>query len=119
MGTPRIVRIGTNPPKAEDGRPANVLAGDPQTRTINYYTDPTERFFAGVWESSPGRWRVSYTEDEFVALLSGRVVLTGDGGPAETFVGGDAFVIPAGFAGTWETVEPVRKLYAIHQPPTG
>jgi hypothetical protein len=117
MSATRVVRIGVNPPAAEEGRPSNVLAGDPKTRTLNYFTDASERFFAGVWESSPGKWRVSYTENEFVALLSGRVVLTADGGAAETFVAGDAFIIPAGFAGTWETVEPVRKLYAIYQAP--
>jgi uncharacterized cupin superfamily protein len=117
MSQPRIVRIGTNPPPAEESRPATVLAGDPLTRTLNYYTDPTSCFFAGVWESSPGKWRVSYTENEFVALLGGKVVLTADDGRAETFGAGDAFVIPAGFSGTWETVEPVRKLYAIYQAP--
>lgn len=119
MSVPRIVRIGANPPTPEEGMPSAVLSGDPRTRTLNYYTAPDERFFAGVWESTPGKWRVSYTENEFVALLAGRVVLTADGGPAETFAAGDAFVIPAGFAGTWETVEPVRKLYAIYQAPGG
>ena len=118
MGQPQIVRFGANPPTPEESKPAAVLSGDPRTRTQNYYADATDRFFAGVWESSPGKWRVTYTENEFVALLAGRVVLTADGGPAETFVAGDSFVIPAGFTGTWESVEPVRKLYAIYQPPS-
>ena len=117
MTAARIVRIGAEPPAAEEGRPSDVIAGAPRTRTLNYYTDPTGGFFAGVWESTPGKWRVSYSENEFVALLSGKVVLTADGDAPETFVAGDAFVIPAGFVGSWETVEPVRKLYAIYQPP--
>jgi uncharacterized cupin superfamily protein len=29
---------------------------------------------------------------------------------------GDAFIIPPGFSGTWETVEPVRKHYVILMP---
>ena len=37
-------------------------------------------------------------------------------GKAETFKAGDSFVIPGGFAGTWETVQPVKKLYAIFEP---
>ena len=117
MGAARIIRIGGHGAQGEEGTPSDVLAGEPRTRTLNHYTDPTGCFFSGVWESSPGKWRVSYTENEFVALLSGRVVLTADGAASETFVAGDAFVIPAGFVGTWETVEPVRKLYAIYQAP--
>jgi len=110
-----IIRIGSNPPPAERSAPASVLAGEPETVTQNYYTDASGRFFAGVWESTPGRWPVDYGEDEFCVLLNGRVVLTDDSGRAETFGPGDAFIIPAGFRGTWETVEPVRKLYAIHE----
>lgn len=110
-----IIRIGSNPPPAERSVPASVLAGEPETVTENYYTSASGRFFAGVWESSAGRWRVDYSEDEFCVLLSGRVVLTDESGRAERFASGDAFIIPAGFRGTWETVEPVRKLYAIHE----
>jgi hypothetical protein len=119
MTAARIVRFGANAPPPEEGQPSDIVAGDPRTRAQNYYTDPTECFFAGVWESTPGKWRVSYSENEFVTLLAGKVVLTADGGTAETFVAGDAFVIAAGFVGTWETVEPVRKLYAIYQAPQG
>jgi uncharacterized cupin superfamily protein len=117
MTAARLVRIGANPPAAEDGEPSDVLAGEPRTRTLNYFTDRTDCFFAGIWESTPGKWRVRYTENEVVVLLSGKAVLTQDGGQSQAFSAGEAFVIPAGFTGTWETVEPVRKIYAIYQPP--
>ena len=32
-----------------------------------------------------------------------------------TFRAGDAFVSPAGFTGTWEIVEPAKKLYAYYE----
>jgi len=112
--TIRIVRFDRDTPPAEVSLPARVLGGSPVTTLYNYYCDNDDRFFAGVWESTPGKWEVVYTEQEFCVILSGKVVLTGNDGHAETFVAGDAFVIPAGFSGTWETVEPVRKLYAIY-----
>ncbi|MGH6719485.1 MAG: cupin domain-containing protein, partial [Alphaproteobacteria bacterium] len=56
-----------------------------------------------------------YAEDELCVLLSGRVVLTDAQGAQRTFVAGDAFVVPAGFLGTWEVVETARKIYAIHE----
>ena len=112
--TTRIVRFDRDTPPAEVSLPTRVVSGSPVTTLRNFYSDPDECFFAGIWESTPGKWEVVYTEEEFCAILSGKVVLTGDDGHAETFVAGDAFVIPAGFRGTWETVEPVRKLYAIY-----
>jgi uncharacterized cupin superfamily protein len=111
-----IVRFGVNPPAVEEGQPANPISGDPKTRLQNYFTDPSGQFFSGIWESSPGKWPVRYIESEFCAILEGKCILTDEKGKAETFQKGDSFVIPGGFAGTWETVETVRKLYAIFEP---
>ena len=119
MSKVKIVRFGENPPSAEAGKPANVVSGNPATRTRNYYTDPGEQFFSGIWESTPGKWQVDYVEEEFCALVKGKVVLTDEDGHAETFEEGDAFIIPAGFKGTWETVNEVRKLYVIYEPKKG
>jgi uncharacterized cupin superfamily protein len=42
-------------------------------------------------------------------------VLTGDDGAASSFGAGDAFVVPAGFSGTWEVVVDCTKIYAIFE----
>jgi uncharacterized cupin superfamily protein len=49
----------------------------------------------------------------------GRVRLTERGGGVEEYGTGDGFVIPAGFEGTWETLEPVRKWYVIFEANAG
>ncbi|MBM5812240.1 MAG: cupin domain-containing protein [Gammaproteobacteria bacterium] len=110
-----------NPVAAEDSSPAagRVLAGRPRAQVQNHYADGSGRFFAGRWSSTRGRWRVSYTEHEFCHLLEGRVLLTDDAGGRWEFGPGDAWVIPAGFSGTWETVEPASKLYAIFDSGAG
>ena len=119
MAAVQVVRFGANPPPVETGKPNSIVSGDPATGVQNYFTDGTGQFFSGIWESSPGKWRVSYAENEFCGLLSGRVVLTGSDGTTHEFKTGDAFVIPAGFEGTWETIEPVRKWYAIFEAKKG
>ena len=119
MAAVQVVRFGANPPPVETGKPNSIVSGDPATGVQNYFTDGTGQFFAGIWESSPGKWRVSYAENEFCGILSGRVILTGADGKAQEFKTGDAFVIPAGFEGTWETIEPVRKWYAIFEAKKG
>jgi len=110
-----IIRFGVNPPKVEEGRPNDPISGQPVTRLQNYFTDGTGQFFSGIWESSVGKWPVRYSESEFCAILEGKCVLTDTNGKSEAFGKGDSFVIPSGFVGTWETVQPVRKLYAIFE----
>jgi uncharacterized protein len=115
MAAVQIIRFGVNPPEAEKGKPGNIISGTPKTSVQNYYTDKSGDFYSGVWESTAGKWTINYTEDEFCILLEGQVVLTDESGKAEKFKAGDAFVIPAGFKGTWETVRKVRKFYAISE----
>ena len=115
---PRIVDFATGSAETSVGRPAAdlLLAGDPQTTTRNYFSDSGGRFFSGVWESTPGRWRVRYSENEFCHITRGRIRIADASGQQWTFKAGDSFVIPAGFVGTWETIEPTSKLYVIYEP---
>jgi uncharacterized cupin superfamily protein len=93
-----------------------ILAGRPEHRVWNYFTDSTQTFFAGRWSGTRGKWRVRYTENELCVITAGRVVITSEAGVAGTFGPGDAFVIPAGFVGTWEVLEDCEKVYAIFEP---
>ena len=38
---------------------------------------------------------------------------------SKPYKAGDAFLIPKGFKGAWETVEAVKKFYVIHTPKGG
>lgn len=84
-------------------------------KTYNHYTDPTKQFFAGIWQSSVGAKTVNYTEEEVCVILEGRVRLTDINGNAKEFGAGSTFALPAGFKGTWETLEPIKKIYVIWQ----
>ena len=70
---------------------------------------------SGTGAPSPACGAVVYDETEFCVILEGRVRLEGPGGAVE-FGPGDAFVIEGGFAGTWESIGRVTKLYAILEP---
>jgi uncharacterized cupin superfamily protein/ubiquinone/menaquinone biosynthesis C-methylase UbiE len=107
------VKIGGKGPKAVKAAPASPISGKPRTTTQNFYTDATGTFFSGIWTSTKGKWPVAYAEEEFVYLLSGKAKLTATNGKSKTFKKGEAFMIPAGFTGTWETLAPIRKFYAI------
>jgi uncharacterized cupin superfamily protein len=99
--------------------PEKILAGIPRTRVSNQYADGTQQFFCGMWTSTSGKWRIRYTEHEFCVITEGRVRIESTGGDKYEFRSGDAFVVPAGFEGTWEVVEPCKKWYAIFESSAG
>lgn len=116
MATPRIMSFDSVTPEREESLPddSKLISGTPLQITENFYEDANGRFFTGFWSSAPGKWHVNYDgEEEFCQLLEGEVELTGEDGTVSRFRPGDRFVIPAGFRGTWETVEPCKKHYVI------
>jgi hypothetical protein len=111
-----IVRLDT-PLDPEVSAPAveRLIAGNPQLRVQNYYADPTQQFFAGRWAATRGKWRVRYTENELCVMTAGRGVIESATGERSSFGPGDAFLVPAGFSGTWEVLEDCAKIYAIFE----
>lgn len=99
------------PPETERPDPAKLIAGDPVFTTWNL--EARDGLFCGIWQSTPGSWRIAYEEWEYCRILEGRSIITEDGGAAVTVGPGDSFVIPPGFRGSWEVVETTRKDYVI------
>jgi uncharacterized cupin superfamily protein len=106
--------IGIDGVEPEIGAPPadRLISGDPRFRTWNV-EEQDGGLYAGVWEATPGKWRISYDEWEFCHILSGISVITEDGGEARTVKAGDGFVLRPGFKGSWEVVETTRKHYVI------
>lgn len=69
-----------------------------------------------IFESTPARTnhRTRPTDiDEFVTVLSGKLILTEPNGTAHEFLPGDSLVLPVGFTGTWEMQGNYRELVVI------
>jgi uncharacterized protein len=96
--------------------PEKLLQGNPRQTVWMHYTNASGTFMAGLWHSERGRWRILYTEEEYCQVLEGVSVITDQAGVAVTVRAGEEFVIPAGFSGTWEVVEPTRKRFVIYEP---
>ena len=113
-----VVDFSVAAPDVSTSKPPSdrVLAGDPVTTARNFFADESGKFFAGVWESTAGRWRVTYSEHEFCHVTRGRVRIESANGERWEFGPGASFVMPAGFSGTWEVLEPMSKLYVIYEP---
>ncbi len=114
---PSIVSIPhhTDGHASEPVAAARLVSGTPLQRIANAYSDPSLQFHCGIWEGDVGAWRVQYTEHELCHLLKGKVRLTSTDGHVQLFAAGESFVIPSGFEGLWEVLEPAQKLYAIYE----
>jgi len=110
----RLLPVGTAgaEPETASPSPERVISGTPRFTTWNV-EDAGGGLYAGIWEATPGKWRVVYDEWEFCHILSGVSVIEEDGGGSRTVRAGDSFVLRSGFSGSWEVVETTRKEYVI------
>jgi uncharacterized protein len=110
---PLLLRVRTEGRTAEISRPPadRVLAGDPEFRT--WLLEETDGLYCGIWQATPGKWRVQYDEWEYCRILSGVSVVTDRNGAGHRVQAGDSFVIRPGFEGTWEVVETTVKDFVI------
>jgi len=102
-------------PEIDYPREERREVGNPQRRTWVLYESAPAGMTAGIWECEVGRWRIQMDSDEheYMVVLQGRARLHAQDGTATEAGPGEALVIPAGFAGSFEVVEPLRKHFVI------
>ncbi len=98
----------------EEGAPApdRLISGDPRFTTWNI-EEREGSLYAGIWQATSGKWRISYDEWEYFNVLEGHSIVTEDGGEPVHLRAGDRMILRPGFSGTWEVVETTRKDYVI------
>ncbi|MCR9149327.1 MAG: cupin domain-containing protein [Rhodobacteraceae bacterium] len=109
----RLLPVDTDgiDPETERPDPGKVVKGDPVHTTWNI--EERDGLYCGIWQSTPGAWRVAYDEWEYIRILAGHSILTPDGGAPVHLRAGDSYIIRPGFTGVWEVVETTRKDYVI------
>lgn len=107
----QILSIEGITPEITRPDPSRVIAGDPVHTTWN--VEDRQGLFAGLWHSTEGAWRISYSEWEYCHLRQGVSVLIDQDGHETTLRAGDSFLIRPGFQGIWKVVEPTLKDYVI------
>lgn len=108
-----FLRLTPGAAAAETERPApeKFISGDPRFTTWN--VEERDGLYCGIWEATPGKWRISYEEWEYCRILAGCSVITADDGTEYPLAPGDSFILRPGFSGTWEVIETTRKDYVI------
>jgi uncharacterized cupin superfamily protein len=88
---------------------------DSYTSAIEYRSED-RKVSIGLWQSEPGILQTDgYPHDEYCLVIEGHLIITNRSGRREEFDPGDAFVIPKGWAGTWNMTARFRKQYAAFE----
>jgi len=80
-------------------------------------------FFSGeevvveVYAAEPAKLKIDepWPYDEFIYLLSGKLILTDAKGEVTQYVAGESLVVPKGFLGIWEMQGDFRELVVIEK----
>lgn len=123
----KLTAVMAGLPESDFPRAERLIDGNPLRDTWSVVdTDiGAGRLYCGVWRSEVGHWRIEMGagEHELFTVLAGRCRVHREDGSFDEAGPGEALVIPAGFRGSFEVLEPVIKTYAIvaaragEQPP--
>lgn len=94
-----------------------LVAGELNMRVATLFEGDELR--VSIFESTPAKTdhRTRPTDiDEFVYVLSGKLILTEPDGTVHEYLPGDALVLPVGYTGTWEMQGNYRELVVLKQP---
>lgn len=95
--------------------PEVVLEGRSRHRSHVFFTG--DEIVVEVWEAEPAKLAISepFPYDEFVYILSGKLILTDSQGKAREYAAGEFLVVPRGFTGTWHMFGNYRELVVIEK----
>lgn len=114
---PNLIAFADPAPAAAEDRPAadRAIGPAPLRLTAERYVAEDGAVSIGDWACEPGAWRIRFHpgRHEFFQVLEGRLRISDEAGNAREFGPGDACVIPAGFSGTFEVLEAVKKRYVM------
>ncbi|MGZ9811000.1 cupin domain-containing protein [Pseudoroseicyclus sp. H15] len=106
----RLAREGAAP-VTERPAPDRLIAGDPVVTT--WSLEEAGDLYAGLWQCTPGKWRIVYDEWEYFRVLEGLSIVTEEGGEPLQMGPGDSLILRPGFTGTWEVVRTTLKEYVV------
>lgn len=123
MTNPAMLSFATIAPQTSEHFPDEDkrLKGKPRRVTNEYFANSVHGVRAGTWQAEAGSYRVELanTKHEFFHILSGKVAVSQpDGSDTIVYGAGDTGIIPPGFKGIFEIIEPASKFWVVTERPT-
>ncbi len=98
---------------ADWGPQPDALAGSSHSTGRLLFKGPGNIPETGIWDCTPGRWRLSVPRDEFCHFVSGRARYTSDTSEVIDITPGTCVLFPAGWTGQAEIFETIRNIYML------
>lgn len=99
---------------------AELVAGKPTQRGIEYFSDPRIGLTAGVWDCTAFTTKMGpYPVNEFMIVLEGSVTMVEATGRETKVSAGESFVIPKGIVCQWKQEGYIKKYYVIFDDMSG
>lgn len=96
-----------------------ITDGTPTQSGHIAFKDPAGKFQCGIWSATPGAVHTVFPVDEFAYILEGKLRIVPDEGEAVVVGAGEVLISPAGWRGTWEILEPTRKVFSLFERDKG
>ncbi|MDH3693931.1 MAG: cupin domain-containing protein [Gammaproteobacteria bacterium] len=90
-----------------------MLEGESHTRGVLLHKGENGESECGVWECTPGYWQCHVERDEFCHFLSGQCEYISHSGENIHIEPGTIAFFPAGWKGTCQVTQTIRKVYMI------
>jgi len=93
-----------------------LVAGELNMRVATLFEG--KELHVSIFESTPAKTNHRSrpnNQDEFVYVLSGKLILTEPNGTAHEYLPGDSLVLPLGYTGTWEMQGNYREIAVVAQ----
>lgn len=95
------------------GPQPDALDGASQSTGRLLHEGPDNIPESGIWDCTPGRWRLCVPRDEFCHFVSGRAQYRADSGEVIEVTAGTCVLFPAGWTGEAEIFETIRNIYML------
>ena len=97
----------------EESNPVAVPLGEPVAVTSVTSVERSDGVETGIWECTPGRWRLSIPRDELCHFLEGDATYRHDNGEVIEIRPHTLVLFPAGWTGECEVRETLRNTYML------
>ena len=118
MTNPALLSFAAIAPKTTQQFPDEDkrLKGKPLRTSNEYFNNAEHGVRSGTWSAEAGAYRVELpeTKHEFFHILTGKVEISQpDGSGTVAYGAGDTGIMPPGFKGIFEVVEPASKFWVV------
>ena len=95
--------------------PEDILEGSHRPRGESLYSG--KELIVEIFEDDPATLAIAepFPVDEYVMVMSGKLILTDADGQVQEFVAGDSLMVPKGFTGTWQMLGNYRELIVVER----